>query len=70
MDINCTCQSTNCKYHPNNHNEVCRPCIMKNLKQRHVPNCYFNLVTDDKSEIKGYSIEDFARLVIEKENSK
>ena len=43
---------------------------MKNLKQRHVPNCYFNLVTDDKSEIKGYSIEDFARLVIEKENNK
>lgn len=70
MDINCTCQSTNCKYYPNNHNEGCTPCIMKNLKQRHVPNCYFNLVTDDKNEIKGYSIEDFARLVIEKENNK
>ena len=68
MENYCTCKDISCKYHPLNHNQGCTPCIVKNLKQRHVPNCYFNLVTEDKSKIKGYSIQDFAHLVIESEN--
>ena len=65
MENFCTCKSTDCKLHPSNHNDGCTPCIKKNLAVKHVPNCYFNLVTDDKSKIKGYGIEDFADLVTE-----
>ncbi len=65
MENFCTCKNTDCKLHPSNHNEGCSPCIKKNLAAKHLPNCYFNLVTEDKSKIKGYGLKEFAELVIE-----
>ena len=65
MENFCTCKTTSCKLHPSNHNEGCSPCIKKNLALEQLPNCYFNLVTEDKSKIKGYGLKDFAQLVLD-----
>lgn len=40
----CTCEHTNCKLHPSNHEKGCSPCIEKNLKTGEIPSCYFQLL--------------------------
>ena len=44
----CTCKDTKCPLHPDNHDKGCTPCIRKNLKLGEIPNCFFDLVTDDQ----------------------
>lgn len=59
----CTCSDRKCPLHPANHNKGCSLCIAKNLKQREIPNCFFNLVDKDYN-CGGYSFADFAKLVL------
>lgn len=58
----CTCKDTNCPYHPVNHDQGCSLCIAKNIKEREIPSCLFNLI-DDGSEHE-YHFEDFAKMVL------
>ena len=58
----CTCKDTNCPYHPVNHDQGCSLCIAKNINEREIPSCLFNLV-DDGSEHE-YHFEDFAKMVL------
>lgn len=43
----------------------CDLCIKKNLNAREIPGCFFNLVNDDLSNVKEFTIEGFVRFVIE-----
>lgn len=61
----CTCKDSKCPLHPTNHNKGCSLCIAKNLKQREIPSCFFNLV-DKGYNCGGYSFEDFSKLVLGK----
>ncbi len=61
----CTCTQTKCRWHPKNHTDGCTPCIQKNLKNGEIPSCFFNL-TGKANQRKGDTIEDFAKLVLEK----
>ncbi|MDF2942589.1 MAG: hypothetical protein K0S01_1447 [Herbinix sp.] len=56
----CTCKDLNCKLNPNNHNLGCDPCIKKNLKAGEIPGCFFNLVSDDLSQLNEFTLESFA----------
>lgn len=67
----CTCKDKNCKHNPNNHTMGCDPCIKKNLNAGEIPGCFFNLVSDDLSELKEFTIESFVEFFIKtKESSK
>ena len=57
----CTCKDTKCPLHPTNHDKGCSLCIAKNIKQREIPSCLFNVADPDKKR-QGYSFEDFANL--------
>lgn len=61
----CTCGDLNCPNHPNNHDQGCTPCILKNIREKEVPTCLFN-VADPERKREGYHFEDFARVVLEK----
>ncbi|ERI05105.1 hypothetical protein HMPREF9069_01027 [Atopobium sp. oral taxon 810 str. F0209] len=52
--------------HPSNHDKGCVPCIAKNLKEKEIPSCFFNLV-GDAAEESSFFFEDFARLVLKKD---
>lgn len=58
----CTCKKLNCPLHPTKHNKGCAPCISKNLHQREIPNCFFNLI-ENTEDRKGDSFEDFAEII-------
>lgn len=60
----CTCTSLDCPRHPANQPQGCTPCIIKNLKAREIPNCFFDLLGSTQSP-KGYRFEDFAELVLQ-----
>jgi len=62
----CTCTDTKCPYHPSNHDKGCSLCIAKNLKLREIPNCFYDSL-GPHPKLKSYFYEDFARLVLEKE---
>lgn len=68
LSMFCTCTFTDCNLHPLNHNKGCSLCILKNLKNEEIPNCFFNKV-DCSDKRKGYKFKDFAEAVI-KTNSK
>lgn len=59
----CTCDNSNCPLHPTKHDNGCTPCIMKNLKLKEVPNCFFHLLENANSRT-GDSFVDFAKLVL------
>ncbi len=61
----CTCKDTGCPFHPTNHGKGCAPCIRKNLRQKEIPSCFFNLVADNNKRT-GYTFEDFAKLIVAK----
>ncbi len=63
----CTCDDHDCPLHPTNHERGCAPCIADNLKDNEIPSCFFNKVDADYDK-DTYSFDDFARLVIEKQN--
>lgn len=58
----CTCTNLECPLHPTKHEKGCAPCISKNLKQREIPSCFYNLV-EGADQRSGDSFEDFAKLV-------
>ena len=61
----CTCTDTSCPFHPTNHDKGCAPCIAKNLKYDEIPTCFFKKADPDYKG-PGYTVEDFAKLVLEK----
>ena len=64
----CTCDSYDCPNHPNNHEQGCTPCILKNLKLREIPSCFFN-AADPGGDREGYFFEDFAKAVLKGEHN-
>lgn len=58
----CTCKNLNCPLHPTKHDKGCAPCISKNLNQREIPNCFFDLI-ENTEDRKGDSFEDFADII-------
>lgn len=70
MDTNnfCTCKDLKCPLNPANHDKGCSPCIRKNLKLREIPSCFFNLA-DGAEDMESYFFEDFARLVLKKDEA-
>lgn len=58
----CTCKNLNCPLHPTKHDKGCAPCISKNLNQREIPNCFFDLI-ENAEDRKGDSFEDFADII-------
>ncbi len=59
----CTCEDTECKLNPANHEHGCDPCIQKNLREGEIPTCFFKAISEDISEIKTFSNEEFAEHV-------
>ena len=64
----CTCTSTDCPNHPKNNDKGCTPCIIKNLKKREIPSCFFVMAagTDKRN---GFSFEDFAKAVLNEQST-
>lgn len=58
----CTCGDTKCPNHPMNHSDGCTRCIVKNLKAREIPSCFFKSLNCSEAP-REYSFEEFARLV-------
>lgn len=62
----CSCRDKSCPMHPGNHTQGCTPCILKNLRLGEIPSCFFNKVTDDLDKLDSFSMESFAKAVLEK----
>ncbi len=58
----CTCADTACPNHPASHGMGCTPCILKNLKAKEIPSCFFHAAGGVKPT-PGWRFEDFARLI-------
>ncbi|MBZ4684071.1 MAG: hypothetical protein PWP46_2217 [Fusobacteriaceae bacterium] len=62
----CDCADTECKFNPKNgFTDNCDLCIKKNLKFKEIPACFFKLIKKDLSDMDDFSIETFAKLVLE-----
>ena len=64
----CSCTNLACPLHPTRHNKGCAPCIQKNLRLQEIPNCFFKLLGNVQNR-SGDSLEDFARLVLQRKIS-
>lgn len=62
----CSCRDKSCPMHPSNHAQGCTPCILKNLRLGEIPSCFFNKVTNDLDKLDSFSMESFAKAVLEK----
>lgn len=58
----CTCRDTDCPLHPANHDKGCTPCILKNLKLKEIPSCFFNAL-EHREKRDTYFFADFAEAV-------
>ena len=58
----CTCTDYKCPCHPINHDQGCNLCILKNLKQKEIPSCFFHDIDCEKPTPDWY-YQDFAALV-------
>ena len=58
----CTCTDTNCPCHPVNHDQGCNLCILKNLREKEIPSCFYHDI-DREKPTENYHYEDFAALV-------
>ena len=58
----CTCTDYKCPCHPINHDQGCNLCILKNLKQKEIPSCFFHLAGGEKPT-PDWHFEDFAALI-------
>ncbi len=58
----CTCTDYECPCHPVNHDQGCNLCILKNLKLKEIPSCFYNDI-DCEKPTENYFYEDFAALV-------
>ena len=59
----CTCKDTKCPFHPTSRDRGYSLCMAKNLKEREIPSCFFNLVEAGYTGA-GYKFEDFAKSVM------
>ncbi len=65
----CTCRDTKCPLHPINHDKGCDLCILKNLKQREIPSCFFNkLKCAGSPDSHGYTFAEFAKIVMKEKS--
>ena len=44
----CTCGDLKCPFHPTNHDRGCSLCILKNLKAKEIPSCFFHDIDCEK----------------------
>ena len=58
----CTCTDTKCPCHPVHHDQGCNLCILKNLKQKEIPSCFFHDIHCAKPT-PDWHYQDFAALV-------
>ena len=58
----CTCGDLECPFHPTNHDRGCSLCILKNLKAKEIPSCFFHDI-DCEKPTENWHYEDFAALV-------
>ena len=58
----CTCTDLNCPCHPANHDQGCRPCVLKNRRQKEIPSCFYHDI-DCPKPTENWHYEDFAALV-------
>ena len=66
----CTCTDLACPCHPVNHDQGCYLCILKNLREKEIPSCFYHDI-DFPKPTEAYHYEDFAALVdAAKENGK
>ena len=66
----CTCTDYKCPFNPVNHDQGCSPCILKNLKMKEIPSCFYHDI-DCPKPTDEYHYEDFAALVaVAKANGK
>jgi hypothetical protein len=63
MSHSCTCTDTNCPFHPTNHNQGCDLCIIKCLKEKEIPSCFFKSVNVNTSNVKDYTYQGFSRFL-------
>lgn len=63
----CTCPTTKCPHHPENHTEGCDRCIQKNLKKKEMPTCFFQAVDEDFSSVKEFSIKGFVEFYLQRQ---
>lgn len=60
----CRCGEYSCPNHPRNHDQGCTLCILKNLREKEIPACFFADI-DHPKPTKDFHYEDFAALVTE-----
>lgn len=70
MDKFCTCENTECRLHPKNHNYGCDRCIKKNLNNGEIPTCFFKMVDNDISSVRDFTVNGFVRHVEDAERKK
>lgn len=58
----CTCVDYECPMNPVNHDKGCTPCIAQNLKEQHIPVCFFRDLRPDMDRKQDYSYKGFARF--------
>ena len=58
----CTCTDYQCPCHPKNHEQGCTLCVLKNLRQKEIPSCFFHDI-DCVKPTENWHYEDFAALV-------
>ena len=58
----CTCTDTKCPCHPVNHDQGCSLCILKNLREKEIPSCFFHDIGCEKPT-PDWHYRDFAALV-------
>ena len=49
----CTCTDYKCPCHPVNHDQGCNLCILKNLKQKEIPSCFFHDIDCESRRLTG-----------------
>ena len=59
----CTCTDLQCPCHPSNHDQGCNLCILKNLRQKEIPSCFFHDI-DCEKPTPDWHYADFAALVL------
>ena len=66
----CTCTDYKCPFNPVIHDQGCSPCILKILKMKEIPSCFYHDI-DCPKPTEEYHYEDFAALVaVAKANGK
>lgn len=60
----CTCTDFGCEFNPKNHSNGCDPCIKSSLEDEEIPTCFFRKISEDISEVKEFTFEDFTNFFL------